>query len=226
MTKDELLKEAIDVEQSLQIMEEKETDNLSSIEFYYLKWKTNDISKKLDKIELNLSSLKKNKLKISKGNIFFSCLLFLIMIFSAFIELYSIFVITLILLLLFINQAYLASQSRTEDLIDDYFIDYLTKLNKEIIKNSKKLENIKISIPKKEKNLTEKFISDMFDQANIDISKMIDTKNANLNYKDRDYRNFLIELYNLKISEKELNNFYRQILRIILEEDLKTSPSK
>ena len=62
----------------------------------------------------------------------------------------------------------------------------------------------------------------MFDEASTDLEKMVDSKVVNLNYKDREYRRFIIDLYNLKISEKEFNNFYREIIKTILEEDLKS----
>ena len=60
----------------------------------------------------------------------------------------------------------------------------------------------------------------MFDEANNHISDMINKEIVNVNYKDREYRKFLINLYDLKIGEKDLNIFYRNVIKILLEKDL------
>lgn len=221
MIKDDLFVDAINIEQELtNVANNIENNNITSLELCYLKWKLNNIANQLSKIETQINEFKTNKIKLSYKFIILAIFFLISIFYSYFLELNYLFILNTILFT-GISICYLIYFThKEEDLPHMTILDFIKELNKQKEKLTKMLLQTKVSSSKIEKRLNDNLIKEMFDQADLDINEMIESTNINLNYKDRDYRKFIINLYDLKINEKDLNVFYREILKTILEKDL------
>lgn len=221
MIKDDLFVDAINIEQELtNIANNIENDNITSLELYYLKWKLNNIATKLSKIEIQINEFQTNKIKLSYKFIILAIFFLISIFYSYFLELNYLFVLNIILFTVLSICYLIHFNHKKENLTHMTVLDFIKELDKQKEKLTKLLLQTKVSSSKIEKRLNDNLIKEMFDQADLDINEMIESTNINLNYKDRDYRKFIINLYDLKINEKDLNVFYREILKTILEKDL------
>lgn len=93
--------------------------------------------------------------------------------------------------------------------------EYMLELDQLVLKNQNILALKKIRYEKNVKSLNEDVIMQIFNEASIYLNDTLDIKK--IDYKDKWYRNFVIDLYNLKIDERELNKIYQKAINILLE---------
>lgn len=222
MIKDEIFTNVIDINQGLINIEKSIKNDITSIELYYYKWQIDNISTKINDISKTIMDFKTNRNKHSYNHYILLALLLGSTIYFYFNNLYLFFIISIFFFTI-ISLHYFTNYDDEEDIINNSLTDYIKELTKQKEKITKILQEKKVPLSKTEKSLTEDLIKEMFNQADFDIIKMIDSTNINLNYKDRDYRKFLINLYDLKMNEKDLNSYYRKILKTLLEKDLENT---
>ncbi|MCI8670719.1 MAG: hypothetical protein HFI36_01635 [Bacilli bacterium] len=221
MIKEELIKELSLIENELLIIEDElsTSKTLPSLNAFYFKWRLNKLRENINAKEETINSKFNKNLKLPIYYII-TCLIILIVLLIAMLkESLLIFFADIFLAFIFLifilpkkKKRLLYKASPTTELIK--------KLYKDLERNNIFLKDIKITYNSNEKKLSEKLIMEMFDEANNHISDMINKEIVNVNYKDREYRKFLINLYDLKIGEKDLNIFYRNVIKILLEKDL------
>lgn len=222
MIKDEIFTNVIDINQELIDIEKSIKNDITSIELYYYKWQIDNLTSKIDNINQSIMDFKSVQNKHSYNFYILSVLLLSSAIYFYFNNLYLFFILSIFIFTIF-SIYYFLNYDNKEDIINNSLTEYIKELIKHKEKINKILQAKKVTLSQTEKSLTEDLIKDMFNQADFDLVKMIDSTNINLNYKDRDYRKFLINLYDLKMNEKDLNSYYRKILKTLLEKDLENN---
>ncbi|MCM1053841.1 MAG: hypothetical protein NC483_07715 [Ruminococcus sp.] len=222
MINDEELSLLLDIDSELNriISDLKSKNEITSIYKSLLTWKVSHIKDDITKREEELINKKLNHKKdVTKKNIMI-LILAIITIGTCFYLNYFLFGSLLIPLFIIITIIYLIkSHSKNTE----YAFISINKIyqNLELIKRH--IDEKKVVIDKETKKIKEDLVIQIFNQASIDLEEMTNTENVNLNFKDRAYRNFIINLYDLKINEKELNSFYRKVVKLIILDDLSNS---
>ncbi len=225
MSKNKLLKELNNIEEELLNMEYDLTNNglPTDLNSYYYKWKQDIIASELTTNMRNAKSLKnENDNEIFKIIISTGLIIILLGICAILLNSLILYGLTFIIDIILYLKSWQKIKAHLTKIPRPSFFEYLNDITKLLEKNQTLLNSKNWNCTKNDKKLDGELIIQMFDEASTDLEKMVDSKVVNLNYKDREYRRFIIDLYNLKISEKEFNNFYREIIKTILEEDLKS----
>jgi len=208
--------ELLDIEYDLSVL-----TSIRGMNNFLYKWKLSSIENKIKDKEELLVKLKKKSLNI-----------FNILIVIGIFVLVGMLIISrsmLFLGLLFLGVLSLIINvviNKRKKIEFNFMMEKYSDLNRLLLKNKTTLNEKKVVISDTEKNLKEDLVMQIFEQASSDIALMVDSRNINLNYKDKVYRKFIIDLYDLKINEKELNGFYRKIVRVLLQDDLKNQQRK
>lgn len=208
--------ELLDIEYDLNVL-----TSIKSVDNFLYKWKLTSIENKIKDKEEAILNLKKKHVSIF--NILIA--VFILMFGSMMVinrSLIYLFLCSFSVLSLIIN-VILRKRKKVEF---SYVIEKYSDLNRLLLKNKTTLDDKKVVVDEVEKSLKEDLVMQIFEQASSDIALMVDSGNVNLNYKDKVYRKFIIDLYDLKMNEKELNGFYRKIVRVLIQDDLRNQQRK
>ncbi len=219
MINDEELSLLLDTDSELSriISDLKCKTEITSIYKSLLTWKVSHIKEDTTKKEEELINKKiKHQKDVTKKNILI-LILAIIIIGTCFYFKYFLLGSLLIPLFLIIDMIYII-KSRSKNM--EYAFISIKKIYQNLDLIKRYVDDKKIIADKETKKIKEDLVIQIFNQASIDLEEMTNTENVNLNYKDRAYRNFIINLYDLKINEKELNSFYRKVVKLIILDDL------